>query len=365
MLKRICKEVVELLESPCPVWRPTGLTADLAEVCQEHLDKKQSNETLQELGVSLFDPTTSNHRYAVRYEMRGAAGTPLEDGLWEVEVFPPSDYPFHPCTFHLITPAYHPDVPISEALEIGSLEGKEDEAALKGRIVAARDAALLTAGTSEGAASKAQLREPGAVAVTFKTMSDNGWGGEGQSLQVYLADSDTLADAQRRYESTLNTAGTSTSHVCYSLSYKGRQWTDDDANDTLSTLGVQSGDTIHVIPRMLAGVCGPLAVLEGQCETCRTSLYPFSPAMKIHEMLLGMSECLHGHRELRADMEKTVPGSFAEVDGMKGWNPWVALVDPGKVRNLHAGAMLAEGKMEEYEAVVKEFTRKFASSKQT
>ena len=45
----------------------------------------------------------------VQCQLLGEAGTPLEGGRWELEVFFPIEFPWKPPTYHLITPHFHSD----------------------------------------------------------------------------------------------------------------------------------------------------------------------------------------------------------------------------------------------------------------
>ncbi|EFR05047.1 ubiquitin-conjugating enzyme E2 4 [Nannizzia gypsea CBS 118893] len=76
--KRISKELNELLSSP-----PGGVTVALAD---------------------------DSDLYKWNIEMKGPEGSPYQDGVFEIRLTLPTDYPFKPPTVSFATKIYHPNV---------------------------------------------------------------------------------------------------------------------------------------------------------------------------------------------------------------------------------------------------------------
>ena len=101
----------------------------------------------------------------------------------------------------------------------------------------------------------------------------------------------------------------------------------------------------------VGGRCGLLSILEGGCPTCREEVLPHSVAHDLYFYLSKVRHEIHGYRELAASM-----GSLAAepLHSQSEWSPWVGILETTKVRNLNAGVMLAEGRMEDYEAALRD-----------
>jgi hypothetical protein len=95
---------------------------------------------------------------------------------------------------------------------------------------------------------------------------------------------------------------------------------------------------------------GLLSILEGVCPTCREEVLPHSVAHDLYFYLSKVRHEIHGYRELAASMG---PLAAEPLHSQSEWSPWAGILETAKVRNLNAGVMLAEGRIEDYEAALR------------
>jgi hypothetical protein len=315
------------------------------------------------------------HSLAVQCELLGEPGTPLENGIWNLEVCFPVEFPWKPPTFHITTPFFHPDVPLPDseknktAYKIKSTlfpssfdqsgkdagkENKTDEALLH-RLQVAKDrlAPFVRKTSSEHKAPTLSHLAP-----TTTTVSIVGFDQSHHTVSISVHD--TVAGLKLRCIALTHWQFSNEDLVC-----KGQVLMDASK--------LVEHDIIYVVRRKYEGPYGPFASNEGKCAArpntgidtnIDTNLRCFSfdinrvhGAIKWLDGVYEMRTWLHtSHVAMRKEMMIN-----AGCEYLKVWNPFVALYNRDKVRNLKAGVLLAEGKMNEYEGAMKVFTLKYAT----
>jgi len=286
----------------------------------------------------------------VQCQLLGEAGTPLEGGRWELEVFFPIEFPWKPPTYHLITPHFHSDIPLPELERNRNrvhLLFAED---LHQRLLAAKE--LLTPPPQSPSASFTlappplnHLAQPTMI-VTFQHIDQS-------QHKIACSLQDSVSALKLRYQSHTQWHFTSESLMC-----KGKELSNASIKELEET------DIVFLVRQLYHGPCGPFLVNEGACDRCRRTSNFFSfDICHVH----GASRWLQGVEEMRDWLHQPVQNMRKEMmiqastkqHEMK-WNPWIAVWQRDKVRNLHAAVLLAEGKMGKYEKEMKRFTATYA-----
>lgn len=311
------------------------------------------------------------HSLAVQCELLGEPSTPLENGIWNLEVVFPLEFPWKPPTFHITTPFFHPDVPLPESeknhtaykmksslfpspFDQGGEENKTDEALLHRLQVAKDRLAPFVRKTSFEHKAPTMMSHLAHLAPTTTTVSIVGFDQSHHTVSISLHD--TVAGLKLRCMALTHWQFSNEDLVC-----KGQVLMDASK--------LVEHDIIYVVRRKYDGPYGPFASNEGKCAArpstgTDTNLRCFSfdinrvhGAIKWLDAVDEIRNWLHtSHMSIRKTMMIN-----AGCEYLKVWNPFVALYNRDRVRNLKAGVLLAEGKMNEYEDAMKIFTLKYAT----
>ena len=311
-----------------------------------------------------FIPQTQgkDHSLGVQCLLHGETGTPLEHGKWEMEVFFPIEYPWQPPTFHLVTPFFHPDLPLplTEQNKTTSVKMKSSLFAKKSnttdypdyqtevdslckRLRAAKKHLAPIQKTPPSITPSLKHLAAPSLTVTFTHI-------DGGCHPIQISTQDTQAGLKLRYAAATNWLFSNEDLVC-----KGHILT--------GASELQDNDQIFLVRKMYTGPSGPFKINEVHSvnkSNARQFSFDINQVHGAVQWLNGvveMREWLHtSHLSIREDM--MIHAGTQQCD-MK-WNPWVAVWDRDAVRNLRAGVLLAEGKMNEYAKEVKRFTLKYA-----